>query len=195
MRFLAFERTSGHCQITLLSGQSLTHALAKNLVANWEVMVDERGWIVDGDDCEHPLEFIEREIKADPDEGELAVNIDNCSVVNEHSFEVRVLPDGALDAGYANVFTTAEPGYTAGEVMRACAPFARAFPDVNAHTFFWYLRDGVLVTFYTLEVGEEGRKINIIARYLTKSDDEWSAEPWTGTFEDLAEQMTFETPF
>ena len=195
MRFIAFERSSGHCSIDLLNGDNLTHALGRYLASRWKLAVDDHGWIRDRAVAEHPLRFVEREIKADPENDELAVDIDTCSTINEHSFEIRVLPEGALAASCATVFTSAEPGYTSGKVMIGRMRFARDYPAVDARAFFWYLRDGVLVTFFRLDSTEEGRKLDVVARYLVGDGDPWTAAPWSGTYEELADRMTFESPY
>lgn len=196
MRFIVFERTAGHCHVTLLRGDTLTHALGAYLAREWKSDIDHRGWIVDDDVPIHPLELIEREYKAHPQFDELEVDQESFATLNEDSFEVRVLPDGALDVNVASVLTSAEPGYSAGEIVKARVAFARDYPNAaDARAFFWYVRGGVIVTFFTLDNGDEGRKMTVIARYLTNGSDPWAVEKWDGSYEALAEQMTFERPF
>jgi len=190
MRFITFERTAGHCQIDLLTGETLTHALGNYLHCHWNAPIDERGWVESADGFEHPLQFIEREIKADATEDELAVDMDSCITVNEHSFEVRVLAEGALRVSCASVFTSAEPSNVSGEIVNGRMDFVRTHADFDARAFFWYVRDGLLVSFFNLTVTEEGRAFEILARYLIRNDDPWTAVPWVGSYEDLAEQMT-----
>lgn len=195
MRFIAFQRTRGHCQVNLLTGETLTHALGAFLMRHWCTVIDDRGWIIGGDGAEHPLQFIEREIKANQEFDELAVDMETCTTLNENSFEVRLLPEIAQDVDCATVLTSAEPAYATGEIVKSRMQFVLDFPNVDARAFFWYLRDGVLATFFTLETGEDGRKLEIIARYQSPPDGPWTAARWTGTYDDLAEQMTFEFPY
>ena len=195
MRFIVFERSSGHCHITLLTGRTLTDALTNFLAAEHGAQLDDLGNIVEGGVMTHPLAIIEREYKADQDHDELAVDDITAAVLSERSFEIRVLPEGALNVRYASVFTSAEPWYSAGEIATARRKFVHDFPGVEARAFFWYLRNGVLVTFFRIGGTYEDRTMEIYTRYLCPTGNERSVIQWSGSYDDLAEQMTFEFPF
>jgi hypothetical protein len=191
MRFIIFERSHGHCHITLLSADTMAAALSGYIAEVMRHPVDTTGYAtVDGGSRLHSLEYIEREFKANTDFDELALDEKTGAIINENSFEIRVLPDDALKVNCASVFTSAEPAYTAGEIAIARAEFEGDFGNSNARAFFWYVRNGILVTFHA--IGNSSSTLNVTARYLVTRD---GCRRWSGSHDEIIEAMTFEFPY
>lgn len=207
MRFLIFERTLGHCVTEFVQAPSLREALTLYAVNVFSAQVNEEGYLARNSRVKpvyvHPLEFIEAHCKATSDFDELEWDQKNDRLLNGSSWEIRLLPEQAWQAAFAEVFCSAEPR-SLGEYIQLCRqPFRRQFPRSRARAFVWYLQDGPLVTFYRRKGG--GEAIEVLERYIIpwqrqKYPNAYTLAPdmveeWRGTYDDLLAQMKVEFPF
>ena len=208
MHFIIFERNVGHCVIELVQAGSLREALTIYAMKVFTVQINSAGDLLLTASAKnaiymHPLEFIENNCKSESKFDELQWDDKRDQLLNGSSWEIRLLPEQAWNANYAEVFCSSSP-WSLGEYIRLCRPVLRQdFPRSRARAFVWYLQDGPLVTFYRRR--DSGETIEIIERYIIPWQrdkypnpytlDSNTVEKWQGTYDDLLTQIKIEYLF
>lgn len=208
MRFIIFERQSGHCYIEIVQAPSLRDALTVYAQKEFDCRVSTAGDVLLGRNCKsekyvHPLAFIESRCKSTAKYDELQWDDKNDMLLNGSCWEIRLLPENALASDYASVFCSASP-HSIREYISLCRQTLKEkYPRSQARAFVWYLGKGPLVTFYTRRSSEE--PIEILQRYAIPWQHERypnayimlpdMVEEWNGTYEELMEQLKIEYSF
>jgi hypothetical protein len=117
----------------------------------------------------HPLAFIEAMYKP------------------HEEWQIRELPDRVWTDPVAEVFC----GENAGDVevyIDECRPLLRnQYPRSRAKAFIWYVKDGVIVTFFKRAGWYQ---IDVLARYLIPfGSPPGNAQPWSGTYDELLDML------
>jgi hypothetical protein len=182
--FIIFQRTDGHCATWLMRAATLREALLKYALEEFmgaELQEDGSIAVEDGYGgkslYEHPLAAIESEAKTF--NGGCGWN----------GWEIRELQEQHWQAGFAEVFCSENP-FDVQDYIELCRPLLRQrHPRSRARAFVWYLNDGPLVTFYRPTRPKRRWPIEILGRYQLP----WATYPqvheWSGTYEDILEQM------
>ena len=106
--------------------------------------------------------------------------------------EIKELTDAHWDASYLEVFCSENP-FDVESYIQICQPLLRAhYPRSRARGFVWYLKDGPLVTFYRRKNRARRWPIEILVRYLLPWKDWPQAQEWTGSLDDILEQLKVE---
>ena len=208
MHFIIFERAIGHCVTELVQAASLREALTLYVTKVFAVKVNGEGYLTSNAGTKdppylHPLEFIEANCKATSKFDELEWDGKNVRLLNGSSWEIRLLPELAWQANFAEVFCSAEP-WSLGEYIGLCRSALRQqFPRTRVRAFVWYLHDGPLVTFYRRKRNRDS--IEIVKRYIIHWQRQNYPRPyvltsemvqeWQGTYDDLLTQIKLEYPF
>jgi len=182
--YIIFRRTDNHCATWLVRAPSLRDAMLQYTVS-WagsaKLRDDGRLAVNDGEGgqviFEHPLACIEA--------GEKIWN----GGKGWNGWEIRQLQPQHWEAAFAEVFCSENP-YDVEEHIECCRPLLRqSYPRSRARAFLWYLKDGPLVTFY--RPVRRGRRwpIKVLGRYLLPWKEWPQAQEWTGTYDDILEQM------
>ena len=181
--YIFFQRTDGHCATWLLRATTLHDALI--LYARKEagiIVRPEDGCFLVNDGFggklvyPHILAVIEGEDKVHAD------------------LEFKHLQWQHIDAEYAEVFCSAHP-YEVEQYIAFCRPmFRQRYPRSRASAFSWYLKDGPLVTFYRRPRRDRAGQIEVLGRYLLRWNDWPEPVEWTGSYDDILDQMNVEYP-
>ena len=99
-------------------------------------------------------------------------------------WQIREVREGAFERPCEEIFCGEHPHDVADYVEWARARLRKEVPRVRVRAFVWYLRSGVLVTFYRQP---NVFRIEVVRRYLVKGRHE--VEPWEGTYADLMDQL------
>jgi hypothetical protein len=188
--YIIFRRTDGHCATWLVRAASLREAMLQYTLdwcAGSEALLDDRRLAVDDGDggqviYEHPLACIEAREKT------------HWSGWDWNGWEIKQLQPQHWEAAFAEVFCSENPN-DVKEYIECCRPLLRQkYPRSRARAFIWYLKEGPLVTFY--RPARRGRRwpVKILGRYLLPWKEWPQAQEWTGTYDDILEQMATEYP-
>ena len=182
--FIIFRRTQGHCANWLVRAASLREALTRYALEEFATVGENGTLVVDNGDggpivYEHPLAYIEDIEKVR--EGSRDWN----------GWEIRELRPQHWEADYAEVFCSENPADVEDHIER-CRPLLPK-TDRPSQAFVWYLKDGPLVTFYR-RPRKHRHPIDIVGRYLIPWRDWPQAREWSGTYDDILEQMKIEYP-
>jgi hypothetical protein len=116
----------------------------------------------------HPLAYIEACYKTD---GE---------------WWIDELPEWVWESDYQEVFC-GENASDIQDYLDRCRPaLRRDLPRSRAHGFVWYLRSGVLVTFYRQR---QPFQIEVLGRYLIRISAGLPISPWKGNYNDLLDDL------
>jgi hypothetical protein len=109
-------------------------------------------------------------------------------------WQIRKMPEWVWEKQVIEAFCgESEDGHA--EVIKACRPhLTRAFPGSRAKAFVWFLKQGVLVTFYRKT---DAFQIEILARYLWQWDVEQTIpkatiEEWAGGYDEIIASLLLE---
>ena len=181
--FIIFQRTDGHCATWLLRAATLREALLKYALDELGAEPQEDGCLAVHDGYggktfyEHPLACIESEEKTF--NGGIGWN----------GWEIRELQEQHWQAGFAEVFCSENPFDVEGYI-ELCRPLLRQrYPRSRARAFVWYLKDGPLVTFYRRIRPKRRWPVEILGRYRLPRSEYPQVREWSGTYEDILEQM------
>lgn len=131
------------------------------------------------------------------DEGEILVDVEGVQRRYPHALAfietayrpwrewlIREIPERA----WSQPLTEVMCGEAEGDVDEDIRKCRDLFPDEkhrSAWAFAWYLRDGMLVTFY--EMTDDG-EIQVIIRFIRRWVD-GAFRPWRGSYEELLDQL------
>ncbi len=109
-----------------------------------------------------------------------------------NGWEIRELHPQYWEASFAEVFCSENP-YDIADYIARCRPLLhQKYPRSRARAFVWYLQAGPLVTFY--RPASRRRPVRILGRYLLPWQEWPHAREWSGTYDDLLEQMVIAYP-
>lgn len=182
--YIIFKRTDGHCYTWLARARSLRDVMEKYALEQCpSAELREDGCLLVDDGYggqilyEHPLACIEAEEKTY--NGGLSWN----------GWEVRQLQPQHWEAEFADVFCSENP-YDVEFHIENCRPLLRQkYPRSRARAFVWYLKDGALVTFYRRANRRRRWPIEVLGRYHLPWQNWPQAREWTGTYDDILDQM------
>jgi hypothetical protein len=101
-------------------------------------------------------------------------------------WQIRELPSGSGPAGLTEAFCGENASDVAYHLAECRKLLRRDVPRSRAPGFLWYLRDGVVVTFYR-KAGPW--RIEILKRYVRRWEGAGEYEPWTGSHAELMDQL------
>ncbi len=179
MKHYAVFAAHAHPTVWLIHAETLTAALVAYIEDSWgpNLSYHEGKWgVPDGWGGQsvygHPLECLEDTEKYD------------CT------WNITELTKNHGNAPVAEAMAADNPWEIAEYVKVASEARPHPQPGRKPRTFVWYLRDGPLVTFYERNRKKKGHRIKIIARVLIP----WATWPqvmeWTGTYDDIVEQLS-----
>ena len=185
--YIIFQHTDNHCATYLVRAASLRDALTRYALEQYAGAERREDGSIAVDDgyggttlYAHPLACIEGEEKTH--NGGLSWN----------GWEIRELQEAHWAAGFAEVFCSENP-FEVAEHIEWCRPVLRqCYPRSRARGFVWYLKEGPLVTFYRPQ--KRDRPIKILARYFLPRQTFPHPQEWTGTYDDILEQMATDYP-
>jgi hypothetical protein len=184
--YIIFHRTDGHCATWLVSAPSLKDAMIQYTLdqyADAELHEDGRFALDYGGRVfyDHPLACIEEEKAWNGGQG-------------WNGWEIRQLQPAHWEAACAEVFCSEDPDEVK-EHIECCRPLLRQkHPRSRAKGFVWYLKEGPLVTFYRPARRGCRWPIKISGRYLLPWKEWPQAQEWTGTYDDILDQMKTASP-
>lgn len=168
MHYLIFDRYA-HSVVTFVRAEGVAEAMV-SYIAN-----DDPSFNSGDDPTEHPLAYIESVYKT------------------TREWQIRALPEWAWQDAFVEAFCGEEVAGGPSEVIDDCRTvFARDFPRRRARAFVWYLRSGILVTFY-----QKGRRsrIDVLRRYLWSLEgDGHVIQAWNGDYDEIIDALRLEPP-
>jgi phage tail protein X len=204
-RYIIYERDINHTHISMACGNDLREALLNYLTEVHEVRTDQSGmidWF--GTLYKHPLEYIEANLKFNPHLDEIQVQSPSGVILNPNTFEIRYLRGADLDTPASSVFTSADAFSLSGRYNKCRTIFSSIYPDSHASAFFWFLKDGILISFAEPNTDNNMPPYTVLVRYLclwnnkafsnTSVPNRVMVENWEGSFNDLEEQMLLGRP-
>ena len=186
--YMIFRRTDGHCANWMVRAASVRDAM-QQFALDQCADLREDGTLVSQDGYggqivyEHPLACIEGQEKIWTG-GE-----------DWNGWEIRGLREEWWQQSFAEVFCSENPG-DVQDYIELCRPLLRLiYPRSRARAFVWYLEDGPLVTFYRSARPRRRWPIEILARYHIAWEQYPKPQLWTGTYDDISEQMLIDTRY
>lgn len=173
-RFLIYTRHGPHPIVCLASAAEPEQALRAYIRQQHPDATLEAGgavWFRDGRSeyrFPHPLAYVEAVEKA------------------SHEWQLREVPEAAFGAELAEVFCGEDADNVEAHLLTCRALLRQEFPRSRAPGFVWYLRDGVLVTFYRRRALW---RIEVLLRYLRRWAGSGEYVPWTGSYPDLLDDL------
>ena len=197
--YVIYERDHTHTHLALAHGSDLRSALLNHLAVNHRVYADDDGNIIDTDAAyEHPLEWIEANLKFDSEYDEIQIDPSNGLILIPRKCEVRKVGDTDLTEAAASIFTSADAWNVNDDYTQCRAIFEKEHPDSTAKSFFWHLVDGTLISFAEPSNTSATGHCTIVPRYTRRRIkrtypetpvDTLVIEEWKGTFRDLETQL------
>lgn len=158
----------GHAVVHLVEAPTRVDALYRLIESAYDMNVTrypDGSLQVDGIAYAHPLAYIEASFK------------------RYGEWQMRLVREPTQEEPCKEVFC----GEDAGSVDALIAECRRKFGKKRAKAFVWYLRQGVLVTFY--RAGKPLR-IKIRKRYLCGYDySKWIVKPWKGDYTEILDTL------
>ncbi len=122
----------------------------------------------------HLIQYLENEVKS------------------EYTWHISEITDDHWNAPIAEALVAENPWEVKDHIERASTARRQTQLGRKQHAFIWYLQDGPLVTFYERNRKRSEHPIKITERFLLPRATWPQVIKWTGTYNDIAEQLSVE---